>query len=69
MKLTAVGMGLKAHVALSSQPSLLTLAPIRCSVQPVVLGFPMGLKCRFESGMEGAISPRRDYCETRPARV
>lgn len=61
MKRTAVEMGLKAHVALSSQPSLLPLAPIRCGVQPVVLVFPMGLECRLESGMEGAIIPRHDY--------
>lgn len=61
MKLTAVEMGLKAHVALSSQPSLLPFAPIRCRVQPVVLVFPVGLDRRLESGMEGAIIPTHDY--------
>lgn len=64
MKLTAIEMGLKARLALSSQPSLFTLAPIRCRLRPLVLVFPMGLKCSFESGMEGAISPICDYGET-----
>lgn len=67
-ELTAGGLGRKAHVALANQPPLLALAPVRCRAQPVVLVFPMGLKWGFGSGMEGAISPRHDCGDMRPAR-